>query len=146
MLSIPADDEGMSTLRVQDSGEGWEKIEVRIQRGDEALSGLRMSGRVFLKVDVEGYEASVLTGIRTLLDSRIDHASVEIHTPIIGPSGVEEVFAVLAESGLEARRFEDHTPMTAADVTGEEQVLFQSVGAPRVTPDIAIVKALRRRV
>ena len=143
-LSISSGDEGMSTLRPSASKEEWERVDVRILRGDDALVGRPMPGRVFLKVDVEGYEASVLSGLRGLLDSRVDHAVVEMHTPIIGRTGVNEAFAILEASGFGAQHPATRGPLTSDDVTEEQQVLFTSVRGPVRTAEI-VVKAVPGR-
>ena len=45
--------------------------------GDEVLAGRKLSGRVLLKMDVEGFEIQALTGLSKTLD-RVDHAVIEV--------------------------------------------------------------------
>lgn len=86
------------------SGEvGKTTITVEVRRGDELFADQRMPGNVFMKIDVEGYELTVLEGFSQILSNRVDHAVIEV-TPrwIGGREGVARIFNLMEKHGFEA--------------------------------------------
>jgi hypothetical protein len=75
------------------------KCEVR--SGDSALSGRELQGRVFLKMDVEGYELEALAGLQDTL-GRVDHAIIEVSPEWLSTEGVERLFGLMTGRGLRA--------------------------------------------
>jgi FkbM family methyltransferase len=49
----------------------------------------------FIKIDVEGYEAAVLRGAKDTLEYITPHLAIEIHQPMIGKAGVDEVLSLV---------------------------------------------------
>jgi len=78
------------------------RIECRVKPGDEVLLPLPTPGRVFLKIDVEGHEPSVIRGMEQVLAERVDHAVIEVSPEWIGGSeGVLHLFSQMKRCGLD---------------------------------------------
>jgi FkbM family methyltransferase len=93
---------GGATLRP--AGDKYtERVSCSIKVGDEVMPPLK--GRVFLKIDVEGFEINVLRGLQKTL-RRVDHAVLEVSPEWLGSEGVRELFALLQDGGLVAHRLE----------------------------------------
>lgn len=95
---------GGATFRDSFVTEDFSKIiqsEVRI--GDTVLATENFTGKVFLKMDVEGFEVQALTGmVKTL--SRIDHAIIEISPDWLHIAGIKALFEIMERGGLYAYR------------------------------------------
>jgi hypothetical protein len=78
-----------------------EIIQSEVKIGDTVLVTENFTGKVFLKMDVEGFEVQALTGmVKTL--SRIDHAIIEISPEWLHISGVKALFEIMERKGLYA--------------------------------------------
>jgi FkbM family methyltransferase len=125
-LSMDPAHTGGATFRATDKTELAHTIMCNVVVGDEVLPPL--AGRVFLKVDVEGFEISVLRGLsRTLL--LVDHAVLEVSPQWLGLKGVEELFDLMKVAGLDAHQLlidGKVGPLLApADVATQINVLFR---------------------
>ena len=104
-------------------------IEVEVKNGDEVFKELELSGKVFMKCDVEGFELEVLRGIPKALTSLIDHAIIEVSPNWIGEDGVEEVFRLMNNAGFESYlltvKGDIAHACTAIDITKQSDVLFK---------------------
>lgn len=83
--------------------EEQEKVEIRLELLDnyvEQLGGI-LQGGVLLKLDVQGFEGSVLRGARRVLQQvRVCLVEVSIETLYVGQSTFSEVHDCLVEAGL----------------------------------------------
>ena len=102
-LAIPGAHTGGGTLGSTDrfSDNETENVSVLVRRGDDLLLAEDLPGRVFLKIDVEGFEPGVLEGLPRFLAAKVDHAVIEV-TPewIGGVAGVERIFQMMSEAGM----------------------------------------------
>ena len=92
---------GGATLRSVSDPAFSRSVKCSVQRGDVVMPAL--SGRVFLKVDVEGFERSTIRGLRETL-GRVDHAVLEVSPEWLGADGVAELFGLMSEAGFDAFR------------------------------------------
>ena len=78
-----------------------QSTECEIAVGDDVIQPHDLKGKVLLKVDVEGFELHVLRGMPRTLRA-VDRAIIEV-TPrwIGGRAGVEEMFALMGDAGLQ---------------------------------------------
>jgi FkbM family methyltransferase len=90
---------GMFTLERHGLPEN--SVAVRICRGDSVLHSLSMSGRVLVKIDVEGHELSVLRGMRRWLAAVRPMLTVEITPAWLKEAGADacEVWRFFQELG-----------------------------------------------
>ncbi|MBW2127907.1 MAG: FkbM family methyltransferase [Deltaproteobacteria bacterium] len=134
-LHLNRDDPGSSTLRSlgEDSGGapgGFDtERSCEIRTGDEVLGTENLPGRVFLKVDVEGYETQVLEGMPRTLRSQVSHAVIEV-TPrwLGGRKGVSGLFGLMADAGLSPHVLQPSgrigPPLKAESIDEQVNVLF----------------------
>jgi len=117
---------GGATLRTVSDPAFSRSVQCSVQKGDEVMPAL--NGRVFLKVDVEGFERSTIRGLRKTLD-RVDHAVLEVSPEWLGGDGVAELFELMSDAGLDAFQLcADGTvgsPMRPEAVTGQINVVFR---------------------
>ena len=123
-LHVRGDEEGVSNLRGPVPGGDSEVLDVPVRLGDDVLAGREMPGRVFLKMDVEGFELSALSGLRHLLRTRVDHAVIEVTPAWLGPGGTRGLFELLLSCGLGARRLEGGAALNPEAVGEQDNVLF----------------------
>lgn len=95
------DHSGTATLRPLKQAAHTAKVLVRT--GDETLHGIPFSGRVLMKIDVEGYELRVLRGLKETL-RRVDVVTVEITPEWISNLGgyVTDLYGFMREMGFYA--------------------------------------------
>lgn len=91
------DHHGASSLRHG----GVDGMTVRVVRGDEIVSGIDASGWCVVKIDVEGYEQRVLSGMTGLLRRPRTAFLVEITDRWLTPLGgsADSLFATMKEAG-----------------------------------------------
>ena len=103
------------------------EIDCEIQIGDLALAAYELRGRVFLKIDVEGYEINVLRGLSKTL-TKVDHAILEVSPQWLGREGVQELIDIMHGAGLEACSLERSgtigRQLRPNDITAQLNVLF----------------------
>jgi FkbM family methyltransferase len=108
-LRMEPDHPGGATLRAV--GASFERaVQCRVEVGDDVMPPLE--GRVLLKIDVEGLEINVLRGLRKTLP-RVDHAIIELSPDFVGESGVDDVVALMRESGFAAHALNEDGSMGA---------------------------------
>ena len=90
---------GGATLRDKPDSSMTRALQCRIEVGDLTVG--KLTGRVLLKVDVEGFELSVLRGLARTME-KIDHAVIEVSPEWLGPEGVESLFSLMKQGGLGA--------------------------------------------
>ena len=90
---------GGATLRSVSDPAFSRSVQCAVKRGDVVMPTL--TGRVFLKVDVEGFERSTIRGLRGTL-RQVDHAVLEVSPEWLGVDGVEELFGLMYEAGFDA--------------------------------------------
>ncbi len=128
-LHIAGDSTGTASLREEAAAEQATQVNVELRVGDDVLLPLPVTGRVFLKLDVEGSEPAVLRGIPRMLAERIDHGVVEV-TPrwIGGAPGVTEIFDHWERAGFVGYELTEAgqpgRTLRAAEVTEQLNVLF----------------------
>lgn len=132
------DEEGSSTLKMEpdhaggatfrnlaDARDFSRSLLCEVRRADDVIGALH--GRVFLKIDVEGFELKVLHGMRETL-KRVDHAIVEVSPQWLGSDGVARLFEMMALAGLEAHFLGADgsilAPARPAEIAGQINVLF----------------------
>jgi FkbM family methyltransferase len=133
-LRMEPDHAGGATFR-ELADPGFTKgIECRIEVGDEVMPIL--SGRVFLKIDVEGFELNVLCGLRQTLP-KIDHAVLEVSPGWLGKDGVRTLFDVMGAAGMASFEIaldgSIGPSLRPGDVTSQKNVLFKRRGFPLTT-------------
>jgi FkbM family methyltransferase len=127
ILRMEPEHAGGATFRSSVSDEFTVTQECETRVGDEVLSGERLPGRAFLKVDVEGLEVEVLRGMRETL-RRVDHAVIEVSPDWLGTVGVTELFGVMRAAGLYPYELTDKGcaggKLDPEDVNSQINVLF----------------------
>lgn len=98
---------GKATLVARDGREAEKTVAVEIMRGEEALSALDTTRPTILKIDVEGFEASVIQGLGKLLDGEVAVA-IEVSPAWLERAGssAERLHAMLGSHELKPYRFE----------------------------------------
>lgn len=102
------------------------RCEVRV--GDEVLRDQSLSGRIFLKMDVEGFEVQALEGLENTL-SKVDHAIIEVSPEWLLATGVERLFGLMSAKGLQAYELDSSGQIgkviTANTVKSQTNIVFQ---------------------
>jgi FkbM family methyltransferase len=120
---------GGATFRSDAAGEaGRVELRVPVRRGDDLLGSARFGGRVFMKIDAEGYELPVLRGLPDTL-KKVDAAIIELSPEWLGSAGVEELYALMSAAGLRGHHLlpdgRRGAPLVVRDAGTEQQnVLF----------------------
>jgi FkbM family methyltransferase len=97
---------GKATL-VSRGDEAAKMVDVQIRRGDEVLADLGTLKPTLIKIDVEGFEVSVLEGLGTILDGNVAVViEVSPHWLQRAGSSAKRLFAILQSHGLEPYSFE----------------------------------------
>ncbi|HSD10773.1 MAG TPA: FkbM family methyltransferase [Candidatus Binatia bacterium] len=113
-LTLPTTDPSVGTVRVQSGAEAarivprgalWRLEPGRVWIPIRAIDSLVEQGTIppptVVKVDVEGFEASVLRGMRRALASSVRVLLLELHHTLLPPGETaERVTAILHEAGL----------------------------------------------
>jgi len=77
------------------------QVECEVRVGDQVMQGLELPGRTLMKVDVEGYEIKVLSGLKQTLSHSVDHLLVEVSPQWIGgQEGVQAIFSIVKDAGM----------------------------------------------
>jgi FkbM family methyltransferase len=102
VLNQPGAHSGTSTL-MPISGGTLKSITIPVQKGDAALQGIPFVGKVFIKIDVEGFEQRVLEGLRETLN-KAAVVAVEVTPEWIERVGgsAEELYRYMREAGFRA--------------------------------------------
>lgn len=134
-LRMDLDHSGGATFRQEPVFENQaHAIKCSVKRGDSVLSGRELPGRVFLKMDVEGFEVQALEGLWNTLD-KVDHAIIEVTPEWLGIEGVTRLFDILHGKMLLAHRINvDGTVgrrVQPADIRGQVNVVFRRASVPR---------------
>jgi len=104
-LAIAGPEAGEGKHSIDTDGEA-ETIKVRTARGDTILNRHELPAPSVVKIDVEGAELSVLSGLEETLREHVRLVYVEVHTEKItkfGDAG-PEVRAFLEEAGFDVKR------------------------------------------
>jgi FkbM family methyltransferase len=102
-----------------------ETVEVPVRRGDDVAAELTLSTPTLVKVDVEGYEWEVLTGLGALLErAHLRHVFVEVHFSILHERGLDEaparIVALLEKAGFVVRWLDlSHIEASRAQTRGK---------------------------
>jgi FkbM family methyltransferase len=109
---------GSSTF--QSRREGVDQIEVEnctMVIGDHLLAETKFPGSMTLKVDVEGFELSVIRGLASTIRNRASAVIVEVSPQWIGGlQGVTEMWNIFRESEFEAKIITEGTEPRVIDV------------------------------
>lgn len=74
-------------------------ITCSVKVGDEVLINRQFPGRVFLKMDVEGFELEALEGLSKTLN-QVDHAIIEVSPLWLGVDGTIQLFEIMKNHGF----------------------------------------------
>jgi FkbM family methyltransferase len=111
---------------------------------DEEYAGTELAQPVLLKLDVQGYEATVLRGARSLL-SRVDHVLLELSlSPLYeGEPPLEDVLALLCGLNFELRCAVDFLvdPLTGAYIQMDGLFSRRSKGSGPDSPRLPAAPA-----
>lgn len=117
---------GGATLRETSDPAFTRTIDCMAEIGDAVIAGL--TGRVLLKVDVEGFELHAIRGLQATL-TQVDHAILEVSPQWLHRAGVRALFGLMAEAGLNAFQLrQDGSVGHALDpdtVTSQVNVVFR---------------------
>jgi FkbM family methyltransferase len=102
VLSQPGAHSGTSTLRPI-SGASLKSVTIPVQKGDTSLGSIPFIGKVFIKIDVEGFEQRVLLGLKETLN-KAAIVAVEVTPEWIEQVGgsAEELYSYMREAGFRA--------------------------------------------
>lgn len=127
-LKMEPSHSGGATFRgsvAEDAFSMIQRCEIRV--GDEVLRTHALPGRVFLKIDVEGFEIETLMGLSETLE-RVDHAVIEVSPDWLGVDGVIKLFEIMESKGLQAYQLNENglagAPLLPAHVQSQINVLF----------------------
>ena len=99
LIGDPSHSGGYSAV---DHGHGMDRIEIQLERLDRIIRAEDLNRpRVLVKIDVEGYECDVLSGMKRILDRRNVVVSLEVTPAWIERAGrtVDELLALLTDAG-----------------------------------------------
>lgn len=102
-INVPLKDDTGSSLESVRWNTDFESVEVSIIRGDDYLVDLAWSGRIVIKIDVEGHELPALEGFKQTLESGlVDVIQFEYGRHWInGRYTLEDVYELLAANGFD---------------------------------------------
>lgn len=110
-LRVSIRETGLASFRgTADRQPSGEEFVCDVRVGDEELAGLALPGRVFLKMDVEGFELHALRGLSRFL-AKVHHAVIEVSPEWIDAN---ELFAFMRRAGFVPRR------LTKSGLPGDE--------------------------
>src|SRR5262249_2709942 len=98
-LSQLEEHSGTSTLMAHPKA--VRSVMIQMRTGDDVLKDIEFSGRVFVKIDVEGFEWQVLGGLRETLP-RIAYVAVEVTPQWIEKHGAraEDLYGYMQAAGF----------------------------------------------
>ena len=103
------------------------EVQCDVAIGDEVMASQTTPGKLFLKLDVEGFEVEALLGLRATL-TRVAHAVVEVSPEWLGKDGVEKLFWLMRQAGLFPfvllESGKPAGPLQARDISTQVNVLF----------------------
>jgi FkbM family methyltransferase len=119
---------GGATFRNTAAGDAYSvTMTCAVKVGDQVLDGTELPGRVFLKMDVEGFELQALQGLVASL-ARVDHAVIEVSPEWLQAEGVARLFSIMADAGLTGHAMTDDGAvgkrLAPADVRAQANVVF----------------------
>jgi FkbM family methyltransferase len=130
-LSVPTQGSGGGTLGrlgAEYSGQPSRQYQVRVAVGDEICD--RLQRPMVLKIDVEGFETSVIKGLQSTIRRLRPAMLVEAwpdHLTNAG-SSIEELFAVAVNLGYEV--YAVHTRLRVRGVTASARLSLTKITAP----------------
>jgi FkbM family methyltransferase len=105
-LRMEPEHAGGATFRSASTDDAFSvRMRCEVKVGDEVLRDQNFVGRVFLKMDVEGFEIQALEGLEDTL-SKVDHAIIEVSPEWLNDSGVKKLFELMSDRGLSAYELE----------------------------------------
>lgn len=135
-LSVP-DDTGssfVSDITDRKPDETMKSFEVAMRIGDQELAQVH-GDRLVVKIDVEGAELEVLSGMKQALASRVAAGQIEISPHWLGPEKLKAIQTLLEQSGFHmyhATTRPELRPVRISDLTTQEDVWFiRDTGRPR---------------
>jgi FkbM family methyltransferase len=129
LLQLHPDHTGGATFRTRQVAENQKHtLECLVKVGDQVLAGRDFPGKVFLKMDVEGFEVQALEGLTNVLD-KVNAALIEVSPVWLGADGVVSLFEIMSKHGMVAHRVCNDgslgSRLEVSEVSGQMNVLFR---------------------